>query len=81
VPDEVRAAYDGADFSFGLDYILPKPFDPRLVEWETTAVAQAAMDTGVARSPIADMEAYRKSLRARVRQANGRATWLSRSYL
>lgn len=81
VPEEVKAAYGGQEFSFGLDYILPKPFDPRLVECETSAVAQAAMDTGVARKPIADMAAYRTSLRARVRQANGRTAWLSRSYL
>ncbi len=81
VVDEVRAAYDGQDFSFGLDYILPKPFDPRLVEWETSAVAQAAMDTGVARSPIADMAAYRASLRTRVLKSRERAQALYHSYL
>ena len=81
VVDEVSAAYDGQTFSFGLDYILPKPFDPRLIEWETSAVAQAAMDTGAALRPIADMSAYRASLRPRLAAARARAQALYRSYL
>jgi malate dehydrogenase (oxaloacetate-decarboxylating)(NADP+) len=66
VPDEVAAAYDGAHKSFGADYIIPAPFDPRLIEIVPAAVAQAAMDSGVARKPILDMEAYKTELRARL---------------
>ena len=64
VPDEVAAAY-GARPKYGPDYIIPVPFDPRLISYIPPAVAQAAMDTGVARKPIADMDAYRESLRSR----------------
>ena len=64
VPDEVAAAY-GARPQFGPDYIIPVPFDPRLISHVPPAVAKAAMDTGVARKPIEDMEAYRQSLRTR----------------
>ncbi|MEI8152062.1 MAG: NADP-dependent malic enzyme [Hyphomicrobiales bacterium] len=64
VPDEVAAAY-GARPKFGPEYIIPVPFDPRLIWHVPPAVAQAAMDTGVARKPIADMDAYRESLQAR----------------
>ena len=66
VPEEVAAAYGGLAQSFGPDYIIPAPFDPRLIEIIPAAVAQAAMDTGVAQKPIADMAAYRQSLRARL---------------
>ena len=59
VPEEVAAAYGGVSHSFGPDYIIPAPFDPRLIEIVPAAVAQAAMDTGVAQKPIADMDAYR----------------------
>ncbi|MAN65922.1 NADP-dependent malic enzyme [uncultured Hyphomonas sp.] len=65
VPDEVAAAYHGARPSFGRDYIIPTPFDPRLISFIPPFVAQAAMDTGVARKPIDDMEAYRHSLARR----------------
>jgi len=65
VPEEVAAAY-GRTHSFGADYIIPAPFDPRLMEVVPAAVAQAAMDTGVARRPIADMEDYRTRLRSRL---------------
>ncbi|MGX7894025.1 NADP-dependent malic enzyme [Tsuneonella sp. HG222] len=65
VPEEVAAAY-GVDHQFGRDYIIPAPFDPRLMETVSSAVAQAAMDSGVAQKPIEDMEAYRISLRARL---------------
>ena len=64
VPDEVAAAY-GARPKFGPDYIIPVPFDPRLISHVPPAVAKAAMDTGVARKPIVDMEAYRHSLQSR----------------
>jgi malate dehydrogenase (oxaloacetate-decarboxylating)(NADP+) len=66
VPEEVAAAYGGMTHSFGPDYIIPAPFDPRLIEIVPAAVAKAAMDTGVAQKPIADMDAYRSSLRARL---------------
>jgi len=64
VPDEVAAAY-GTRPKFGPDYIIPVPFDPRLISAIPPAVAKAAMDTGVARKPIADMDAYRQQLRSR----------------
>jgi malate dehydrogenase (oxaloacetate-decarboxylating)(NADP+) len=66
VPEEVAAAYGGAAPRFGRDYIIPAPFDPRLMEVVPAAVAQAAMDTGVARKPILDMAAYKDSLKARL---------------
>ncbi|MFY7836569.1 MAG: NADP-dependent malic enzyme [Novosphingobium sp.] len=65
VPEEVAAAY-GINHTFGLDYIIPAPFDPRLMEVVSSAVAQAAMDSGVAQKPIEDMDAYRTSLKARL---------------
>jgi malate dehydrogenase (oxaloacetate-decarboxylating)(NADP+) len=64
VPDEVAAAY-GARPKYGPDYIIPVPFDPRLISYIPPAVAQAAMDSKVARRPIVDMEAYRQQLRTR----------------
>ncbi|MGE8548243.1 MAG: NADP-dependent malic enzyme [Alcaligenes sp.] len=60
--DEVATAYAGQDLSFGPDYIIPKPFDSRLIVQIAPAVAQAAMDSGVAARPIEDMEAYRQKL-------------------
>jgi malate dehydrogenase (oxaloacetate-decarboxylating)(NADP+) len=66
VPEEVAAAYGGKAHTFGADYIIPAPFDPRLMEIVPAAVAQAAMASGVAQRPIADMDAYRTSLRARL---------------
>ena len=65
VHEDVAAAYGGTAQSFGRDYIIPAPFDPRLIEVVSSAVAKAAMDSGVAQKPIADMDAYRASLRAR----------------
>ena len=62
VPERVSAAYGGQQFSFGPDYIIPKPFDPRVLLWVTPAVAKAAMDSGVAQKPIADFQAYRDRL-------------------
>jgi malate dehydrogenase (oxaloacetate-decarboxylating)(NADP+) len=70
VPDEVAAAY-GARPQFGPDYIIPVPFDPRLISHVPPAVAQAAMDTGVARKPIEDMDAYRETLKSRRDPAAG----------
>ncbi|MCA1299670.1 NADP-dependent malic enzyme [Stappia indica] len=65
VPDEVAAAYRGKRPKFGPEYIIPVPFDPRLISVIPPAVAQAAMDSGVARRPIVDMDAYRHQLSAR----------------
>jgi malate dehydrogenase (oxaloacetate-decarboxylating)(NADP+) len=65
VPDEVAAAYQGSRPRFGRDYIIPVPFDPRLIHTVPPAVAKAAMDTGVARRPIVDMQGYRAQLSAR----------------
>src|SRR5437870_7011584 len=64
VPDEVAAAY-GTRPKYGPDYIIPVPFDPRLISAIPPAVAKAAMETGVARKPIVDMEAYSQALRSR----------------
>ena len=66
VPEEVAAAYGGQISTFGPDYIIPAPFDPRLIEIIPMAVADAAMKSGVARKPIDNMEAYRQQLRARL---------------
>ena len=65
VPEEVAAAYHGHRPKYGPEYIIPAPFDPRLISEIPPYVAQAAMDTGVARKPIEDMEAYKKSLARR----------------
>jgi len=66
VPEEVAAAYGGRAHSFGRDYIIPAPFDPRLMETVSSAVAEAAVRSGVAQRPIADLDAYRQELRARL---------------
>jgi len=66
VPEEVSAAYRGARYVYGRDYLIPVPFDPRLISRVSSAVAEAAMRSGVARRPIADMDAYRKRLDARL---------------
>ena len=66
VPEEVRAAYGGRSFSYGREYIVPKPFDPRVIEYEAVAVAKAACDDGVAECPITDWDGYRASLRKRM---------------
>ncbi len=66
VPDSVLRAYGGKRIEFGKEYIIPKPFDPRVLLWEAPAVARAAMETGVARQPIADFEAYKDALEARL---------------
>ena len=66
VPDEVDAAYSGRRLRYGRDYIVPVPFDPRLIVAVPMAVAKAAIASGVARKPIADFEAYRAQLSARL---------------
>jgi malate dehydrogenase (oxaloacetate-decarboxylating)(NADP+) len=65
VPDDVAAAYSGARPRFGRDYIIPAPFDPRLIHVVPIAVAKAAMESGVARRPIVDLGAYKAQLSAR----------------
>ncbi len=67
VPDEVARAYGVDHFKFGREYIIPKPFDPRVLTWESAAVAKAAIDSGVARK-ILDIEQYKHDLRRRVGQ-------------
>ena len=66
VPDEVGAAYAGQTLQYGPEYIIPAPFDPRLITAVAKAVAKAAMETGVARRPILDVEAYGNELSARL---------------
>ena len=66
VPDEVDRAYSGRRLRYGPEYVVPVPFDPRLISAVSSAVAQAAMDSGVARKPIADMAEYRRDLSGRL---------------
>jgi len=66
IPDSVIRAYGGKRIEFGKEYIIPKPFDPRVLLWEAPAVAKAAMESGVAHYPITNFEAYRDSLEARL---------------
>ncbi len=77
VPDSVLKAYGEKRIEFGKKYIIPKPFDPRVLLWEATAVARTAMETGVARAPIADFEAYKDSLEARL----GKSREVSRFFI
>ncbi|MDT8435614.1 MAG: NADP-dependent malic enzyme [Gemmatimonadota bacterium] len=65
VPEYVSAAYEGRRLHFGRDYLIPTPFDHRVLIWEASAVAQAAMDTGVARREV-DIEEYKRELEARL---------------
>ena len=69
VPDSVLRAYGVDRLEFGREYIIPKPFDPRVLIWEAAAVAQAAMDTGVAQQPI-DITQYREELERRLGKAH-----------
>ena len=69
VPDSVRRAYGGGALTFGVDYIIPKPFDPRVLVWEATAVAKAAMESDVAQNPV-DLDAYRDQLEKRLGKAH-----------
>jgi len=69
VPDSVRRAYGGGALTFGVDYIIPKPFDPRVLVWEATAVARAAMESGVAQNPV-NLDEYRDELEKRLGKAH-----------
>ena len=62
MPDSVLAAYDLDELSYGPDYLIPKPFDPRVLLWVAPAVAEAAARSGVARQPITDLAVYRSQL-------------------
>lgn len=66
VPEVVKKAYGGMEMSFGKNYIIPKPFDPRVLTWVAPAVAKAAMDCGVATKPIQDFDEYRRQLDIRM---------------
>jgi malate dehydrogenase (oxaloacetate-decarboxylating)(NADP+) len=68
VPEIVTRAYGCQNFSFGRDYIVPKPFDPRVIEWEAVAVAKAACDERIAKKPITDWNGYRNTLRKRMKK-------------
>jgi malate dehydrogenase (oxaloacetate-decarboxylating)(NADP+) len=70
VPDSVIRAYGGKRIEFGKDYIIPKPFDPRVLLWEAPAVAKAAMESDVAQKPIKNMEEYIDHLEGRLGKAN-----------
>ncbi len=76
VPEDVKAAYGGANFSFGPEYLIPKPFDSRVLYYVSPAIAKAAMDSGVARKEI-DIDAYTLSLKAK---QNGGRSMLSYYY-
>ena len=71
VPDEVAAAYSGRRLTYGPEYLIPSPFDPRLMSHVPVAVAKAAMASGVARKPIADLAAYARQLSARMNPVTG----------
>jgi malate dehydrogenase (oxaloacetate-decarboxylating)(NADP+) len=77
VPDSVIKAYGGEKIRFGRTYIIPKPLDPRVLLWEAPAVARAAMETGVARQRIDDLEAYRDTLESRF----GRSRQIMRMFI
>ncbi len=66
VPQSVRRAYGGQDIEFGPEYIIPKPFDPRVLTWVAPAVAKAACETGVAKEPITDWDGYADQLAGRI---------------
>jgi malate dehydrogenase (oxaloacetate-decarboxylating)(NADP+) len=70
VPDSVCRAYGVETLKYGRDYIIPTPFDPRVLVWEATAVAKAAMETGVAQNPV-NLEEYRDQLESRLGKAHG----------
>jgi len=70
VPEEVNIAYHEKNLKFGREYIIPKPLDPRLILWVAPAVAKAAMESGVARKPITDWDAYQDELSKRLGLSN-----------
>ncbi|MFW5731367.1 MAG: malate dehydrogenase, partial [Desulfonatronovibrionaceae bacterium] len=71
VPQDMLEAYGLEELSFGPDYVIPKPLDSRIIEWESTAVAEAAMTSGVARSSL-DLVEYRQSLKIRMEKSRQR---------
>jgi malate dehydrogenase (oxaloacetate-decarboxylating)(NADP+) len=79
VPEEISAAYGGRTFEFGQNYVIPTPLDPRVLEWETVAVAKAAMETGVARRSI-DLTTYATELRRRMEASRARVGQFVQSY-
>lgn len=78
VPDSVKRAYGVDEMSFGPEYVVPKPFDPRVLTWVAPAVAKAAMDTGVASQPIEDFDEYRQALEIRMGRAERIMTIINR---
>jgi len=76
VPDSVIKAYGGAPIHFSNEYIIPKPFDPRVLLWESLAVAKAAVDSGVAKKPIDDWDAYRYELESRLGRSYEVMRWV-----
>ncbi|MFI3243261.1 MAG: malic enzyme-like NAD(P)-binding protein [Akkermansia sp.] len=80
VPPEVVEANGGKELTFGSDYVIPKPFDPRMIDALCPAIAEAAEISGVAQAPIKDMEAYKASLRARMEGVQSRTRALVESY-
>ena len=79
VPDYVKKAYGVSEMEFGIDYIIPKPLDLRVIEWESPAVAKAAMDSGVAAKTL-DLEAYKVELRERLAASRARMESFIASY-
>jgi malate dehydrogenase (oxaloacetate-decarboxylating)(NADP+) len=79
VPAEVLKAYGVKELSFGKDYIIPKALDPRMLEWEAPAVAQAAMETGVAQVKL-DLKKYRDDLKKRITESRKRINDFVGSY-
>ncbi len=80
VPAEVVAANGGQSLEFGRDYVIPKPFDPRMIEYLCPAIAEAAVISGVARCPMPDKEAYKRELKQRVARVHERTAALVQSY-
>ena len=80
VPAELKNLYGNESFQYGMDYVIPKPLDPRLLAVVAPAVARAAMDSGVARNPISDMRAYAASLQERICAAHERIGSVVSSY-
>ena len=80
VPAEVVAANGGQPLEFGRDYVIPKPFDPRMIEYLCPAIAEAAVISGVARCPMPDKEAYKRELKQRVARVHARTAARVQSY-
>ncbi len=81
VPAEVVEANGGVELEFGRDYVIPKPFDPRMIEYICPSIAEAAIMSGAAEGPMPDMEEYRAILRSRLSEVNGRIRSLVTSYV